>query len=367
MEDNSSASSDSDNALLSSNSNARIDSINAGTQTPEMPRHEIKVPATSQTTLSPNMGNKEDSSITVYKLDTQKPFEELEQQARTLAIPDVVVEYIKDSFRQEDGQINPAFETQELIVVRTPSSVSLRDDANKSEGLLPMAKGNPMYYSLPRHGNNAADMPRMLSVVNPSLTASSSSLGYPRSVPPSPNFGYRPLESESSAVYTIISPVRYVGNEKEMELRLLAQLQAQMEQEKATSRKFEFCPSPPEVETKRRRLQCATDICSVMFLIPGVLIAIITPIALIPMFILPLKYFIPLIAIFVVSGITAVLSLAVSGFVGNIVWHYDDQKQRMRPKLHCGRGPLRHFWGNGFFPNFQILREEKETANQKVV
>lgn len=235
MEDNSSASSDSDNALLSPNSNAIIGGCNAATQTPEMPRHEIKVPAPPKTTLSTNMINKEDSSsITVYKLDTQKPIEELEQEARTLAIPDVVVEYIKDSFRQEDGQTNPAFESQELIVVRTPSSVSLRDDANKSEGLMPMAKGNPMYYSLPRHGNNAADMPRLLSVVNPSLTASSSSLGYPRSVPPSPNFGYRPLESESSAVYTIISPVRYVGNEKEMEIRLLAQLQAQMEQEKAT-------------------------------------------------------------------------------------------------------------------------------------
>lgn len=105
---------------------------------------------------------------------------------------------------------------------------------NGGMALLPMAKGNPMYYSLPRHGKESMEVPRLLSVMDPSLTASSSSLGYPRSIPPSPNFGYRPLESESSAVYTIISPVRYVGNEKEMEMRLLAQLQAQLEQEKAT-------------------------------------------------------------------------------------------------------------------------------------
>lgn len=61
---------------------------------------------------------------------------ELEHDARTLSIPDVVVEYIKDSFHNQDGQANPAFEGQELIVVRTPSSISLRDDASKGTDLI---------------------------------------------------------------------------------------------------------------------------------------------------------------------------------------------------------------------------------------
>lgn len=129
-------------------------------------------------------------------------------------------------------------------------------------------------------------------------------------------------------------------------------------------RKFEFSPAPIEVERRRQRLQCCTDVCSTMFLIPGILIAIITPISLIPMFILPLKYYIPLIAVFIVSGIVAVLSLAMSGLTGNIVWHYDPDKQRLRPRLHCGKGPLLHFWGNGFYPS----KEDKQPLNgEKIV
>lgn len=362
MEDSSSASSDSDNVLLSPNSHPRI-GCNASTQTPEMPRHEMNVP---------RQNSDLNSSIVVYKLDTQKPISELEQQAKTLAIPDVVVEYIKDSCRQDDGlgTSNPAFEPQELIVVRTPSSISLRDDVAKSESgmaLMPMGKDNTLYHSLQIHGNEKGgkdqiDVPGLLNVIDPSLKSSSSSLAFPRSVPPSPNFGYRPLESETSAVYTIISPVKYVGNEKEMEMRLMAQLQAQMEKDKATARKFEFCSSSPEVELKRQHLQCITDVGSTLFLIPGILIAILTPISLIPMFILPLKYYIPLIAIFIASGIVAVLSLAVSGFLGNVVWYYDGEKKRMRPRLHCGTGPLRHFWGNGFYPGFQVLSQPEKVV-----
>ncbi|GIY77013.1 uncharacterized protein CDAR_273401 [Caerostris darwini] len=340
MEDSSSASSDSDNVLLS----PRI-GCSVTTQTPEMPRHEIKV-------KTPTINTPEDdinSSIIVYKLDTQKPLSELEQQAKSLAIPDVVVEYIKDSYsRQEDGMgaTNPAFEPQELIVVRTPSSISLRDDVAKSENAA--------------NGKNQMSMATMLNVLDPALRASTTSLQFPRSVPPSPNFGYRPLESETSAVYTIISPVKYLGNEKEMEMRLMAQLQAQMEKEKATARKFEFCSAPPEVEHKRQRLQYITDVGSVLFLIPGILIALVTPISVIPMFILPLKYFIPLIAIFILSGTVAVLALAVSGFLGNVVWHYDSEKKRLRPRLHCGTGPLRHFWGNGFYPGFQVVLQPEK-------
>ncbi|GFY67176.1 uncharacterized protein TNIN_446311 [Trichonephila inaurata madagascariensis] len=233
MEDSSSASSDSDNVLLSPNSHPRI-GCHVSTQTPEMPRHEMNVP---------QQNSDINSSIVVYKLDTQKPMSELEQQAKTLAIPDVVVEYIKDSYKQDDGlgTTNPAFESQELIVVRTPSSISLRDDVAKCESgmaLMPMGKDNILYHSLQKLGKDGGkdqmDVPRLLNVIDPSLKSSSSSLAFPRSVPPSPNFGYRPLESETSAVYTIISPVKYVGNEKEMEMRLMAQLQAQMEKEKAT-------------------------------------------------------------------------------------------------------------------------------------
>ncbi|XP_035230184.1 uncharacterized protein LOC118202138 [Stegodyphus dumicola] len=131
---------------------------------------------------------------------------------------------------------------------------------------------------------------------------------------------------------------------------MLAQLQAQLEREKATARKFEFNPAPVEVERKRQRLQCATDVCSTMFLIPGIFIAIVTPISLIPMFLLPLSYYIPLIAVFILSGCASVISLAMSGLVGNVVWHYDSEKKRLRPRLHCGKGPLLHFWGNGFYP-----------------
>ncbi|GFW52894.1 mariner Mos1 transposase [Trichonephila clavipes] len=129
-----------------------------------------------------------------------------------------------------------------------------------------------------------------------------------------------------------------------------------------SARKFEFCSASPEVETKRQHLQCITDIGSTLFLIPGILIAILTPISLIPMFILPLKYYIPLIAIFIASGIVAVLSLAVSGFLGNVVWYYDSEKKRMRPRLHCGTGPLRHFWGNGFYPGFQVLSPQEKVV-----
>lgn len=249
MEDSSSASSDSDNALLSAKTHAHI-----GSQTPEIPRHEIKIPQNNLKKKDQSSDvNNTNSSIVVYKLDTQKPLSELEQEAKSLAIPDVVVEYIKDSFNKQDnkdielGTVNPAFEPQELIVVRTSSSVSLRDDANdRSSGV---NRTNKLYYSLPRTTKKAADaitdhvhsqksspkMSRLLQVVDPSLSASSSSLGYPRSVPPSPNFGYRPLESESSAVYTIIAPVKYVGNgnEKENELKLIAELKAQLEKEKA--------------------------------------------------------------------------------------------------------------------------------------
>lgn len=249
MEDTSSASSDSDNALLSPKSMG----CNAATQTPEMPRHEIKIPAEKTTKSDKSAGiNNPDSSITVYKLDTQKPFSKLEQDARSLAIPDVVVEYIKDSFKQQDddglGKTNPAFETQELIVVRTPSSVSLRDDANIDTSFS-ISKVNPkLYHSLPKSNKKTVDgiadnahsqisTPKLevkhLGVGDQSLYVSSSSLGYPRSIPPSPNFGYRPLESESSAVYTIIAPVKFVANEKEQELKLIAELRAQLEREKA--------------------------------------------------------------------------------------------------------------------------------------
>lgn len=244
MEDTSSASSDSDNALLSPKSRS---GCNAATQTPEMPRHEIKI---TQDVSKKKDQSTDDSSIVVYKLDTQKPLSKLEKDARSLAIPDVVVEYIKDSFNRQDeaetGTVNPAFEPQELIVVRTSSSVSLRDDANQDTSLS-INKTNKLYYSLPRTTKNAiADnvhsqtpTPKIevkhLGVgVDPSIYASSSSLGYPRSIPPSPNFGYRPLESESSAVYTIIAPVKYVanGNEKESELKLISELRAQLEREK---------------------------------------------------------------------------------------------------------------------------------------
>lgn len=249
MEDTSSASSDSDNALLSPKSMG----CNAATQTPEMPRHEIKIPAENTTKSDKSASiNNPDSSITVYKLDTQKPFSKLEQDARSLAIPDVVVEYIKDSFKRQDdddlGKTNPAFEPQELIVVRTPSSVSLRDDANLDTSFS-ISKVNPqLYHSLPKSTKKTVDgfadnahsqisTPKLelkhLGVGDQSLYVSSSSLGYPRSIPPSPNFGYRPLESESSAVYTIIAPVKYVGNEKEQELKLIAELRAQLEREKA--------------------------------------------------------------------------------------------------------------------------------------
>lgn len=373
MEDTSSASSDSDNALLSPKSRS---GCNAATQTPEMPRHDIKI---TQNVAKKKDQSTADSSIVVYKLDTQKPLSKLEQDARTLAIPDVVVEYIKDSFTRQDtneaeaGTINPAFEPQELIVVRTSSSVSLRDDANQDTSL-GISKTNKLYYSLPRTTKNAVPdnvhsqiaTPKLevkhLGVgVDPSLYASSSSLGYPRSIPPSPNFGYRPLESESSAIYTIIAPVKYVpnGNEKESELKLIAELRAQLEMEKKLKRKFEFTPAPLEVDRRRQRLQCCTDVCSTMFLIPGILIAIVTPISLIPMFMLPLSYYIPLIAIFITSGIVSVLSLAMSGLMGNIVWHYDSEKQRLKPRLHCGKGPLLHFWGNGFYPT----KEDKQPLN----
>lgn len=118
------------------------------------------------------------------------------------------------------------------------------------------------------------------------------------------------------------------------------------------------------MERRRQRLQCCTDTCSTLFLIPGILIALITPISLIPMFILPLKYYIPLIAIFIISGIVSVLSLAMSGLTGNIVWHYDPDKKRLRPRLHCGKGPLLHFWGNGFYPP----KEDKKPLNgEKIV
>ncbi|GBM46433.1 hypothetical protein AVEN_256405-1 [Araneus ventricosus] len=351
MEDTSSASSDSDNALLSPNSHLRV-GCTVGTQTPEMPRHEMNLPRPPEVQVQAPPQNL-NSSIVVYKLDTQKPMSELEQDAKTLSIPDVVVEYIRDSCsRQEDGlgATNPAFEPQELIVVRTPSSISLRDDVARENGLA-LSCGVGVKDQI-----DVSSM--MLNVLNPSLRASQTSLR----CPPSPNFGYRPLESETSAVYTIISPVKYVGNEKEMEMRLMAQLQAQMEKEKATSRKFEFCSAPPEVDRKRQRLQCLTDIGSILFLIPGILIALVTPITIIPMFILPLKYFIPLIAVFIASGIVSVLALAVSGFLGNVVWHYDSEKKKLRPRLHCGTGPLRHFWGNGFYPGYQIVLEPEKVV-----
>ena len=252
MEDTSSASSDSDNALLSPKSQAQV-GCNASTQTPEMPRHEIKISSDNSSRRgSATDTNNPDSSITVYKLDTQKPISKLEQDARSLAIPDVVVEYIKDSFKRQDddelGKTNPAFETQELIVVRTPSSVSLRDDANQDTSFN-LASVNPkLYHSMPKTTKKTVDgladnahsqisTPKLevkhLGIGDQSLYVSSSSLGYPRSIPPSPNFGYRPLESESSAVYTIIAPVKYVGNEKEQELKLIAELRAQLEREKA--------------------------------------------------------------------------------------------------------------------------------------
>lgn len=248
MEDTSSASSDSDNALLAPKNHV---GCHAATQTPEMSRHQIKVPNEKKTDAS-----NDDSSIVVYKLDTQKPFSKLEQDAKSLAIPDVVVEYIKDSFNRQDqndgelGTTNPAFESQELIVVRTSSSVSLRDDANQDTSL-GIAKVNPkLYYSLPRTTKKSAEdiadnvhsqlsTPQLevkhLGVGDQSLYVSSSSLGYPRSIPPSPNFGYRPLESESSAIYTIITPVKYVAteSEKENELKLIAELRAQLERDKA--------------------------------------------------------------------------------------------------------------------------------------
>ncbi|CAL1297966.1 unnamed protein product [Larinioides sclopetarius] len=350
MEDTSSASSDSDNALLSPNSHPRV-GCTVATQTPEMPRHEMNLPQPPEIQVQGPAQNL-NSSIVVYKLDTQKPMSELEQDAKTLSIPDVVVEYIKDSCsRQEDGlgATNPAFEPQELIVVRTPSSISLRDDVARESGLA-LSGG-----ALAKDQIDMSSM--MLNVLDPSLRASLTSLRCP-----SPTFGYRPLESETSAVYTIISPVKYVGNEKEMEMRLMAQLQAQMEKEKATARKFEFCSAPPEVDRKRQRLQCLTDIASTLFLIPGILIAVVTPITIIPMFILPLKYFIPLIAVFIASGIVSVLSLAVSGFLGNVVWHYDSEKKRLRPRLHCGTGPIRHFWGNGFYPGYQIVLEPEKVV-----
>ncbi|XP_054706946.1 uncharacterized protein LOC129216754 [Uloborus diversus] len=381
MEDNSSASSDSDNALLSPKNRSRI-GCNAATQTPEMSRHEIVITDNGRKSSAPETNGK--SSIMVYKLDAQKPLSELEQEAKTLAIPDVVVEYIKDSYhRQEDnsenGITNPAFEPQDLIIVRTPSCVSLRDDIVEDSAASPIGKDNQkMYYSLPRSKKPGEDnsnahsqpstpklMPKLLSAADPSLSVSMSSLGYPRSVPPSPNFGYRPLESETSAVYTIIAPVKYMGTaEKEQELRLLAELQAQLEKDKAKNRKFEFMPAPIEVERKRQRLQCVTDTCSTLFLIPGIFIAIVTPISLIPMFILPLTYYIPLILIFIFSGCVAVVSLALSGLTGNVVWHYDANKNRLRPRFHCGRGPLLHFWGNGFYPS----KEDKQPLqDDKVV
>lgn len=329
--------------------------------------------------------NNTNPSITVYRLDTQKPLSELEQEAKSLAIPDVVVEYIRDSFNrdssngQELGVVNPAFETQELIVVRTSSSVSLRDDVKNNTNLA-IGKDNPkFYYSLPRSAKKTSEessdtahslgtTPKMrhLGVGNASLSASSSSLGYPRSVPPSPNFGYRAMESESSAIYTIIAPVKYVGgvNEKENELRLLAELRAQLEKEKALKRKFEFAAAPIEVERRRQRLQCCTDVCSTLFLIPGIFIAILTPIMIIPMFLLPMRYYIPLVAVFIVCGIVSVLSLAMSGLTGNIVWHYDPDKRRMRPRLHCGTGPLLHFWGNGFYRDFD---DKQPLTNEKIV
>lgn len=128
-------------------------------------------------------------------------------------------------------------------------------------------------------------------------------------------------------------------------------------------RKFEFSPAPVEIERRRQRLQCCTDVCSTLFLIPGILIAIVTPISLIPMFLLPLTYYIPLIAIFIVSGIVSVLSLAMSGLTGNIVWHYDPEKKKLKPRLHCGKGPLLHFWGNGFYSS----KEDKQLLNGEKV
>lgn len=255
MEDTSSASSDSDNALLSPKSHP-MSGCNAATQTPEMPRHEIKnkPDVSKKKDQSTDFAKPDSSSIVVYKLDTQKPMSKLEQDAKSLAIPDVVVEYIKDSFNRQDNELevgttNPAFETQELIVVRTPSSVSLRDDVIQDTSLS-VGKTNPrLYYSLPRATKKSADVlndnvhsqlstPKLevkhLGVGDQSAYVSTSSLGYPRSIPPSPNFGYRPLESESSAVYTIIAPVKYVanGNDKENELKLLEELRAQIEREK---------------------------------------------------------------------------------------------------------------------------------------
>lgn len=380
MEDTSSASSDSDNALLSPNSISI--GCNAATQTPEMPRHDK---FQSEPPPQPKPIHRDSNpSIIVYKLDAQKPFSELEHEARTLAIPDVVVEYIKDSCNFQDtgntGTANPAFEQNELIIVRTPSAVSLRDEIlNESNNLAPIGTENRrLYYSLPRshqkpadkvdsHGCSQPPSPkfgRLLNVGNPSLSASMSSLGYPRSIPPSPNFGYRPLESETSAVYTIISPVKYAvnGNDKENELRLMKQL-AQMKKDNLI-RKFDYNPAPEEVETKRERLQCITDTCSLMFLIPGIFIAVVTPVILIPMFLMPLKYYIPLIAVFIISGCVAVVSLAFSGLTGNVVWHYNADKKKLQPRFHCGRGPLFHFWGNGFY---RTKRDKEPLQDAQIV
>lgn len=381
----------------------------AATQTPQMIRHNT--PSIKEPSPAPSKGlsSSEESLLYHDSIAYPSPVNNV-----STAIPTVIVEHSKDtipltketvdanSAEHLPGITNLAFESKGEVMRYSPTSgftqkfdsyhhsgsvesnkhLLVTSDAADRFGPSTISANRRLYYSLPRVSTKKQEKdlivrsqpqtPQMNRTKDTGVDTNSAFWIIPRedsinSLNTIPAAGAKYMTPDNvNGLYTISgSPAVMANGYPEpviglYEMHLLPPVTTPAQSTPTSVRKFEFTKMPASVDRNRRRLQFCTDGLSVLFLLPGLLIAGLTPALVAPMFFVAPSLFPMFITIFLASGTLSAVLLAISGIIGNVVWYYDETTKKLRPRMHCGKGPTFHFWGNGFYDLLTKKPKEKD-------
>lgn len=382
----------------------------AATQTPQMMRHPS--PTGRQQVHYPPKGSSSSEESLVYEDSNAYP-SSISNGATP--IPVVIIEYNEDtlpltkdmlvsnSAEQQSGITNLAFESKGEMIRCSPTSgfgqqtdsfhpnspvflqpnqhLIFNGNSSDSLGSATVGASRRVYYSLPRTSRKKQEKDLMIRSQPPTpqmnrtkdagvdtnqtfwIIPRDDSINSLNTIPPSSAKYVTP--DSVNGLYTISGGPGVVPNGYPdpviglYEMHLVPPVPTPAQSTPKSVRKFEFTKMPASVDRKRRRLQCCTDGFSLFLFFPGILIAAATPALVAPLFYVTPTLFPMYIIIFLASGTLSTVFLAFSGIVGNIVWYYDENSKKLRPRLHCGKGPTFHFWGNAFY-NTGNKEKEKE-------
>ena len=117
-----------------------------------------------------------------------------------------------------------------------------------------------------------------------------------------------------------------------------------------------------KLEIQRHRRQCLCESISLVIIIIGVIFVILTPMLLIPIWVIPNQYSSLLQILLWVSLGMSMFFLTLAALIGNVYWYYDPTSNKWKWIYHCGRGPEDHYWGSSFYNNQRINKNKPTTS-----